>query len=263
MLCRKNKCEDCYIISDFLSLAREKLKERKKRKVKGERCQLEAISVSGENSRWSLIRSYEWNCDIRLTDGLIDWSTDHCEAFEISRQKSCSEKTKKSRNSSGFCVFAKIRIWTFPRGSRLAGNSADSFNSPRNTIQSCEQFSEYWVNMDGSNEDFAIPNINTSSSNRILHSSPENSPATDPNSMDTSVELNGLKTNSDNRSSQQFCLRWNNHQVRKDSNVLNRSLLWKRTWDSNLLRFVMENPYSGSPVPAKVYSWNLLASRYL
>jgi hypothetical protein len=29
--------------------------------------------------------------------------------------------------------------------------------------------------------------------------------------METSMELNGLK--SDNRSSQQFCLRWNNHQV--------------------------------------------------
>lgn len=43
--------------------------------------------------------------------------------------------------------------------------------------------------------------------------SPENSPETNMNQMDTSVELSGLKTNADSRSSQQFCLRWNNHTV--------------------------------------------------
>lgn len=38
-----------------------------------------------------------------------------------------------------------------------------------------------------------------------LNSSPENSPRIE---MDTSVELNGGKADN-----QQFCLRWNNHQV--------------------------------------------------
>jgi hypothetical protein len=60
-------------------------------------------------------------------------------------------------------------------------------------------------------------NINNHTETEILskrlhnNSSPEGSPRLEqPNLMDTSVELNGSK--SDN---QQFCLRWNNHQVRK------------------------------------------------
>lgn len=65
------------------------------------------------------------------------------------------------------------------------------------------------VNMDTSNGD-SPGNFNANNS----HSSPENSPRTEINQMDTSVELNGLK-NVDNRTSQQFCLRWNNHQVRR------------------------------------------------
>lgn len=39
----------------------------------------------------------------------------------------------------------------------------------------------------------------------ILNSSPEGSPRIE---MDTSLEINGVKADN-----QQFCLRWNNHQV--------------------------------------------------
>jgi hypothetical protein len=45
------------------------------------------------------------------------------------------------------------------------------------------------------------------------HSSAENSPRPEVSAMDASVELNGLKASAESRSSQQFCLRWNNHQV--------------------------------------------------
>ncbi|KAG5681274.1 hypothetical protein PVAND_010725 [Polypedilum vanderplanki] len=44
--------------------------------------------------------------------------------------------------------------------------------------------------------------------NKIINSSPETSPIRNNNQMDTTVELNGNKTDN-----QQFCLRWNNHQT--------------------------------------------------
>src|SRR5690349_24824622 len=73
--------------------------------------------------------------------------------------------------------------------------------------------------MDASNGGSPTPtggfNVNSTSPIRNSQSSPENSPRTEQNQMDTSIELNGLKTSIDNRSSQQFCLRWNNHQVSK------------------------------------------------
>jgi hypothetical protein len=73
------------------------------------------------------------------------------------------------------------------------------------------------------------------SPNQTLHSSPENSPRTDLNQMDTSVELNGLKTNSENRSSQQFCLRWNNHQVRKKDHAIDEVNKKKKKRKTNFL----------------------------
>lgn len=77
------------------------------------------------------------------------------------------------------------------------------------------------------------------------HSSPENS----PNQMDTSVELNGLKSSAESRSSQQFCLRWNNHQVRSHAqskfpfksiglgqpNCTQRQLFFPRSLHSNCI----------------------------
>lgn len=53
---------------------------------------------------------------------------------------------------------------------------------------------------------------NTDLSSPFRDSSPENLPCIDRHQMDTSVELNGLKSCTGNQS-QQFCLRWNNHQV--------------------------------------------------
>jgi hypothetical protein len=50
----------------------------------------------------------------------------------------------------------------------------------------------------------------------ILNSSPEGSPRIE---MDTSLEINGGK--SDN---QQFCLRWNNHQVSEEIFLRNSSI---------------------------------------
>lgn len=70
--------------------------------------------------------------------------------------------------------------------------------------------------MDTSNGDSspAAGNFNSITPHRDSHSSPESSPRTDVNPMDASVELNGANSGAENRSSQQFCLRWNNHQVR-------------------------------------------------
>ncbi|CRK99341.1 CLUMA_CG012577, isoform A [Clunio marinus] len=64
--------------------------------------------------------------------------------------------------------------------------------------------------MDTSNGDSSSVTGNFNSPNRNSHSSPADSPQTDINHTDTSVEMNGLKGSS---SSQQFCLRWNNHQT--------------------------------------------------
>jgi hypothetical protein len=53
----------------------------------------------------------------------------------------------------------------------------------------------------------------TPAENKVVHnSSPENSPPR----MDTSVELNNGSGKSDH---QQFCLRWNNHQVSFEKSV--------------------------------------------
>lgn len=76
-------------------------------------------------------------------------------------------------------------------------------------------------------------NISSASPAPNSHSSPENSPRTETNQMDTSVELNGLK--SENRSSQQFCLRWNNHQVRIERHFhLNEEKNLGHPWINNL-----------------------------
>lgn len=56
-------------------------------------------------------------------------------------------------------------------------------------------------------------NATTSPNRHYTHSSPDDSPRTDASQMETPVDLNGLKPSIENRSSQQFCLRWNNHQV--------------------------------------------------
>lgn len=52
-----------------------------------------------------------------------------------------------------------------------------------------------------------------SSTNRTFRQTPENTPSTDRNEKISPANLDEVKHNPDGRSSQQFCLRWNNHTV--------------------------------------------------
>lgn len=144
------------------------------------------------------------------------------ERHRIQLEKNSARKCNFS--FSGFLSFAKIRIWTFPPNPCAQ--------------QSGEEFLWFWILValelhvvetssrpssllhagmeTSSNGEMRMKNSPTMhlTSNHLHHntSSPENSPRSDR--MDTSTTTMELNGKPDCRSSsQQFCLRWNNHQV--------------------------------------------------
>lgn len=120
-----------------------------------------------------------------------------------SRHKTSWKSVRCEISVSGFFISLKLELELFLVAGFSQQTNYKSFNSRESS-----------VNMEASNGESPGSSFNLIATSPTVHShsSPENSPRNDTNPMDTSVELNGLK--SENRSSQQFCLRWNNHQVR-------------------------------------------------